>query len=112
MNAGMVFCDRHHAGIKYPKGGVGRMAQALAGERQTAAHMCVAFMACSMCADTMQAVCLSPARNVAVYGALSLQVHAKAAVCTSRTWRQGTSFLKFHICNCATAWLICACCQH
>ena len=32
MNAGMVFCDRHYGGINYPKGGVGRIAQALAGE--------------------------------------------------------------------------------
>lgn len=31
MNAGMVFCDRHYGGINYPKGGVGRIAQALAG---------------------------------------------------------------------------------
>ncbi|DBA72385.1 TPA: hypothetical protein ACH3X2_010424 [Trebouxia sp. C0005] len=30
MNAGMVFCDRHYGGINYPKGGVGRIAQALA----------------------------------------------------------------------------------
>lgn len=33
MNAGMVFCDRHYGGINYPKGGVGRIAQSLAGER-------------------------------------------------------------------------------
>lgn len=33
MNAGMVFCDRHYGGINYPKGGVGRIAQALAGAR-------------------------------------------------------------------------------
>ena len=32
MNAGMVFCDRHYGGINYPKGGVGRIAQALAGD--------------------------------------------------------------------------------
>lgn len=32
MNAGMVFCDRHYGGINYPKGGVGRIAQALAGK--------------------------------------------------------------------------------
>lgn len=31
MNAGMVFCDRHYGGINYPKGGVGKIAQALAG---------------------------------------------------------------------------------
>ena len=31
MNAGMVFCDRHYGGINYPKGGVGRISQALAG---------------------------------------------------------------------------------
>lgn len=32
MNAGMVFCDRHFGGINYPKGGVGRIAQCLAGD--------------------------------------------------------------------------------
>ncbi|KAL0042722.1 hypothetical protein WJX79_008803 [Trebouxia sp. C0005] len=30
MNIGMVFCDRHYWGINYPKGGVGKIAQALA----------------------------------------------------------------------------------
>ncbi|KAL0042638.1 hypothetical protein WJX79_006071 [Trebouxia sp. C0005] len=30
MNAGIVFCDRHFWGINCPKGGVGRIAQALA----------------------------------------------------------------------------------
>ena len=35
MNAGMVFCDRHYGGINYPKGGVGRIAQALAGDHAT-----------------------------------------------------------------------------
>ncbi len=29
INAGMVFCDRHYGGINYPKGGVGRIAEAL-----------------------------------------------------------------------------------
>ena len=27
---GMVFCDRHFGGINYPRGGVGRIAEALA----------------------------------------------------------------------------------
>ncbi|KAA6420961.1 MAG: carotene isomerase, partial [Trebouxia sp. A1-2] len=39
MNIGMVFCDRHYWGINYPKGGVGKIAQALAGEY-------LAFMVC------------------------------------------------------------------
>ncbi len=30
INAGMVFSDRHYGGVNYPKGGVGRIAQALA----------------------------------------------------------------------------------
>ncbi len=30
INAGMVFSDRHYGGINYPKGGVGKIAQALA----------------------------------------------------------------------------------
>lgn len=29
INGGMVFCDRHYGGIRYPKGGVGRLAQAM-----------------------------------------------------------------------------------
>ena len=48
MNAGMVFCDRHYGGINYPKGGVGRIAQALAGERwHVAARTCLAFIVCA-----------------------------------------------------------------
>lgn len=30
INAGMVFSDRHYGGVNYPKGGVGRIAEALA----------------------------------------------------------------------------------
>lgn len=30
INAGMVFSDRHYGGVNYPKGGVGKIAQALA----------------------------------------------------------------------------------
>ncbi len=29
MNAGMVFCDRHYGGVRYPRGGVGQIAQKL-----------------------------------------------------------------------------------
>nr|ATQ36009.1 prolycopene isomerase [Betaphycus gelatinus] len=29
INAGMVFCDRHYGGVRYPKGGVGRIAEEL-----------------------------------------------------------------------------------
>ena len=29
INAGMVFCDRHYGGVRYPEGGVGRIAEAL-----------------------------------------------------------------------------------
>ncbi|KAG0554587.1 hypothetical protein KC19_12G102600 [Ceratodon purpureus] len=31
INASMVMCDRHYGGINYPRGGVGRIAQELAG---------------------------------------------------------------------------------
>lgn len=30
VNAGMVFCDRHYGGINYPKGGVGKIGEAMA----------------------------------------------------------------------------------
>ncbi|NET10787.1 MAG: carotene isomerase, partial [Symploca sp. SIO2B6] len=30
INAGMVFSDRHYGGVRYPKGGVGKIAEALA----------------------------------------------------------------------------------
>ena len=29
INAGMVFCDRHHGGVNYPLGGVGRLGEML-----------------------------------------------------------------------------------
>jgi prolycopene isomerase len=40
INAGMVFSDRHYGGVNYPKGGVGRIAQALAdGLAKTGSHI-------------------------------------------------------------------------
>jgi len=73
MNAGMVFCDRHYGGINYPKGGVGRIAQALAGERwHVAARKCLAFMVWCTCADKMQAVFLLHMCHAAVENAFSL----------------------------------------
>ncbi|MFM7545882.1 MAG: carotenoid isomerase [Synechococcales cyanobacterium] len=36
INAGMVFCDRHYGGIRYPKGGVGQIAQSLVAGMEAA----------------------------------------------------------------------------
>jgi len=103
MNAGMVFCDRHYGGINYPKGGVGRIAQALAGEGwHIATCVCLAFMVCCMCAETMQAVCLIHVCH-ALQCTLLIQMLAEAAVYTLSTWGQGTGFLMLYICNYATA---------
>ena len=86
MNAGMVFCDRHYGGINYPKGGVGRIAQALAGERwHIAACMCLAVVLCCTCADKMQAVCLIHVCHVAMYNALALNRSLLKLQCTSAT---------------------------
>ena len=46
MNAGMVFCDRHFGGINYPKGGVGRIAQSLAGD---ASYFCLLYAQQAFC---------------------------------------------------------------
>ena len=97
MNIGMVFCDRHYWGINYPKGGVGKIAQALAGEY-------LAFMVCCTCA-----VCLIHLCHLDVYNALSLnRCLLKLQHCATGVKAQASSFSASY--DCTTARLISARC--
>ena len=62
INAGMVFCDRHHGGINYPAGGVGRIAE------EMAAGVCVCVENVSVCGAAARCLCVSVCVGGAVGG--------------------------------------------